>query len=46
MTFITKFHWYYCGIDLHTGKMYVYVTKKKGGALVNKNIDAELVIKV
>ncbi len=39
MRFYTKQHQYYCGIDLHTKKMYVCILNSKGDIVLHRNID-------
>ena len=48
MNFYTKQHKYYCGIDLHTNKMYVCILDEAGGKMVHRNIktDREVFLKV
>lgn len=41
MRFYSKQHKYYCGIDLHTKKMYVCILDYSGEIKVHKNIDTE-----
>ncbi len=41
MKFYTKTHENYCGIDLHTKKMYVCILDKEGKTLIHKNINAK-----
>ena len=38
MNFYTKQHKYYCGIDLHTKKMYVCILDEAGQIMLHKNI--------
>jgi len=38
MRFYTKQHKYYCGIDLHTKKMYVCILNSDGDVVVHQNI--------
>jgi len=38
MKFYTKKHKHYCGIDLHTDKMYVCVIDREGDKLFHKNM--------
>lgn len=40
MRFYSHHHKYYCGIDLHTSKMYVCITDAAGTVLVHRNIGA------
>jgi len=40
MRFYTKQHKYYCGIDLHTRKMYVCILDQLGNVLIHKNIQS------
>ena len=40
MDFYTKQHKYYCGIDLHTKKMYVCIMNQQGEVVIHKNIKA------
>jgi transposase len=48
MNFYTKQHKYYCGIDLHTNKMYVCILDGAGEKMVHRNIktDREVFLKV
>ena len=48
MNFYTKQHKYYCGIDLHTNKMYVCILDEAGEIMVHRNIktDKEVFLKV
>lgn len=48
MNFYTKQHKYYCGIDLHTNKMYVCILDETGEIMVHRNIktDREVFLKV
>lgn len=39
MNFYTKQHTHYCGIDLHTKKMYLCIINQEGEILLHKNID-------
>ena len=39
MKFYTKQHQHYCGIDLHTKKMYVCIINQEGKIVLHKNID-------
>jgi transposase len=41
MQFYTKQHKYYCGIDLHTKKMYVCILDEKGEIREHKNMDTD-----
>jgi len=41
MKFYSKQHQYYCGIDLHARKMYVFVINEKGEVKVHKNIKTD-----
>jgi len=41
MRFYTKQHKYYCGIDLHTKKMYVCILDAEGKIMVHRNIKTE-----
>ncbi len=41
MKFYSKQHQYYCGIDLHARKMYVFVINSKGEVKVHKNIKTD-----
>ncbi len=47
MTFYTKQHKYYCGIDLHTKVMYLCIMDQTGEILYHKNIqtDADVFLK-
>ena len=38
MRFYTKQHKYYCGIDLHTKKMYVCILDGTGATVSHQNI--------
>ena len=38
MRFYTKQHNFYCGIDLHTNKMYLCILNKKGETVLHRNI--------
>ncbi len=38
MRFYTKQHQYYCGIDLHTNKMYICILNKNADIVLHKNI--------
>jgi len=38
MRFYTKQHKYYCGIDLHTKKMYVCILDSEGKIRLHQNI--------
>ncbi|MBU2643822.1 IS110 family transposase [bacterium] len=40
MNFYTKQHRYYCGIDLHSKKMYVCILNQQGTVVIHKNIKA------
>jgi transposase len=40
MTFYSKQHQYYCGIDLHARSMFVCIINKQGKTLIHKNISA------
>ena len=40
MRFYSHYHTYYCGIDLHTSKMYVCITDGAGTVLVHRNVSA------
>ena len=40
MRFYTKTHKHYCGIDLHSKKMYVCILDTEGNVLVHRNITA------
>ena len=48
MKFYTKQHKYYCGIDLHTKKMYVCILDSTGAILLHRNIktDRDVFLKV
>jgi predicted NBD/HSP70 family sugar kinase len=48
MSFYTKQHKYYCGIDLHARKMYVCILDQAGKVLAHKkiHIDPERFLKV
>ena len=39
MRFYTKQHKYYCGIDLHTKKMYLCVLDSTGEIVLHRNIN-------
>lgn len=39
MKFYTKQHQYYCGIDLHTKKMYVCILKNTGEIVAHRNLN-------
>lgn len=39
MKFYTKQHKHYCGIDLHTRKMYVCILNQQGEVVLHRNID-------
>ncbi len=41
MKFYTKQHKYYCGIDLHTKKMYICILDQKGEIKLHKNIKTD-----
>jgi len=41
MRFYTKQHKNYCGIDLHTNKMYVCIINQDGETVVHRNMKAE-----
>jgi transposase len=41
MRFYTKQHKYYCGIDLHTKKMFVCILDSAGGIMVHKNLNTD-----
>ena len=41
MRFYTKQHNYYCGIDLHTNKMYVCILNQDGEIVFHRNMKAE-----
>ncbi len=41
MKFYTKQHKYYCGIDLHTKKMYLCILDENGDVKLHKNINTE-----
>lgn len=41
MRFYTKQHKFYCGIDLHTRKMYVCVLGRAGEIMVHRNLDTD-----
>jgi transposase len=41
MRFYTKQHKYYCGIDLHTKKMYVCVLNGDGEIMTHRNLDTD-----
>ena len=43
MQFYTKQHKYYCGIDLHTKKMYVCILDEKGEVREHRNMDTDRV---
>jgi len=38
MKFYTKQHKYYCGIDLHTSKMYLCILNQEGAVVLHRNI--------
>jgi len=38
MRFYTKQHKYYCGIDLHTKKMYLCILDSAGAIVLHRNI--------
>ncbi|MFB3887675.1 MAG: IS110 family transposase [Thermodesulfobacteriota bacterium] len=48
MNFYTKQHKFYCGIDLHTKKMYVCILDAEGNTRVHQNIktDPEVLLKL
>jgi transposase len=48
MRFYTKQHQYYCGIDLHTKKMYVCILDSAGEVMVHQNMrtDPEAFLKI
>jgi transposase len=41
MRFYTKQHKYYCGIDLHTKKMYVCILDSSGEIMAHRNLDTD-----
>ncbi len=41
MRFYTKQHKYYCGIDLHTKKMYVCILDSEGKIRLHQNIKTD-----
>lgn len=41
MEFYTKKHKHYCGIDLHTKRMYVCIMNDDAEILLHKNIEAQ-----
>ena len=41
MTFYTKQHQYYCGIDLHARSMFVCVLDQEGNILVHRNLPTD-----
>ncbi len=41
MQFYTKQHKYYCGIDLHTKKMFICILDEKGDIREHKNIKTD-----
>jgi hypothetical protein len=41
MKFYTKQHKYYCGIDLHTKKMYICILDAEGHIRLHQNIKAD-----
>ncbi len=47
MKFYTKQHKYYCGIDLHTKKMYLCILDSTGASVLHRNIktDREVFLK-
>jgi len=38
MRFYTKQHKFYCGIDLHTNKMYLCILNREGDIVLHRNI--------
>jgi hypothetical protein len=40
MRFYTRSHQYYCGVDLHTRKMYVCVVDASGEVVLHRNLTA------
>ena len=38
MRFYTKQHDYYCGIDLHTNKMYLCILDREGKTVLHRNM--------
>jgi transposase len=41
MQFYTRQHKFYCGIDLHTKKMYICILDEKGGVREHRNVDTK-----
>jgi len=41
MRFYTEQHKHYCGIDLHTNKMYLCILNQEGETLLHRNIKTE-----
>ncbi len=41
MRFYTKQHQYYCGIDLHTKKMYVCILNSSGETVAHRNLNTD-----
>ncbi len=41
MRFYTEQHKHYCGIDLHTNKMYLCILSQEGEILLHRNIKTE-----
>ena len=41
MKFYNKQHQYYCGIDLHTKKMYVCVLNSSGETVAHRNLNTD-----
>ena len=41
MRFYTKQHKFYCGIDLHTRKMYVCVLSSSGEIMIHRNLETD-----
>ena len=41
MKFYTQQHKYYCGIDLHTKKMFVCILDAKGNIRLHQNINTD-----
>ena len=38
MRFYTKQNEHYCGIDLHTNKMYLCILDREGGTVLHRNL--------
>jgi predicted NBD/HSP70 family sugar kinase len=41
MRFFNQQHKFYCGIDLHARKIYVYIIDKQGKTRVHQNLKAD-----